>query len=90
MHMTISINGLSSKTLIRAAAIKERIEALTRDLEHILGGTDTRTTSKAKATTTAEPKMRRKQRLSKAARAERSARMRKQWAKAKAAGKTAL
>jgi hypothetical protein len=88
--MTISINGLSSRTLIRAAALKKRIEGLTRDLEHILRGTGLGTTSKAKAATNAEPKMRRKRRMSKAARAKQAARMRKQWAKAKAAGKNAL
>jgi hypothetical protein len=92
MNMTSSINGLSSKTLLRAAALKKRIEGLTRDLEHILGGTGTWTTSKAKAkaATAAEPKMRRKRRMSKAARAEQAARMRRQWAKVKAAGKNAL
>jgi hypothetical protein len=88
--MTSSINGLSSKTLIRAAALKGRIERLSQDLEHILGGTGVATTSKAKAATTAEPKTRRKRKMSKAARAEQAARMRKQWAKAKAAGKNAL
>jgi hypothetical protein len=88
--MTSSINGLSSKTLIRAAALKKRIEGLTRDLEHILGGTGFGTTSKSKAATTAEPKLGRKRRMSKAARAEQAARMRRQWAKSKAAGKNAL
>jgi hypothetical protein len=90
MNMTISFNGLSSKTLIRAAALKKRIEKITKDLEHILGGTGTWTTSKAKTATTAEPKMRRKRRMSKAARAKQAARMRKKWAKVKAAGKNAL
>ena len=85
--MTSSINGLSSKTLSRAAVLKERIENLTHDLERILGGSVAVATKAASA-----PKgmKGRKRKMSKAARAEQSARMRKQWAKARAAGKNAL
>jgi len=85
--MTSSINGLSSKTLTRAAALKERIERLTRDLERILGGS----VAVARKAASAPRAMKgRKRKMSKAARAEQSARMKKQWAKVKAVGKNAL
>jgi hypothetical protein len=88
MNMTTSINELSSKTLIRAAALKKRIEGLTRDLEQILGGTGLGTASKAKAAPASEPKPKRK--MSKAGRARIAEAARKRWAKVKAARKNAL
>jgi len=85
--MTSSINGLSSKTLIRAAVLKKRIENLTKDLERILRGT----VAVARKAASAPRAMKgRKRKMSKAARAEQSAWMKKQWAKVKAAGKNAL
>jgi hypothetical protein len=87
VNMTSSITGLSSTTLLRASKLKERIENLTRDLERILGGT----VAVAKKAASGPRAMKgRKRKMSKAARAEQSARMKKQWAKVKAAGKNAL
>jgi hypothetical protein len=79
---------LSSKTLIRAAALKKRIEGLSHDLELILGGADAGKSSKAKAAPTSEQKPKRK--MSKAGRARIAEAARKRWAKVKAAGKNAL
>jgi hypothetical protein len=83
--MTSSITGLSSKDLSRAAALKERIEKLTRDLNRILGaeGSDTATRGAGVARSG-------RRSMSPAARARIAAAMRKRWAKAKAAGKNAL
>jgi hypothetical protein len=83
--MTSSITGLSSRELGRAAALKERIEKLTRDLNRILGTEDSAATGRrAGAATTGRRSM------SPAARARIAAAMRRRWAKAKAAGRNAL
>jgi hypothetical protein len=77
--MAISLRDLTVAQLHKAAAIKERIEQLERDLTSILGGSETGTASGA--TNTGRRKM------SAAARAKISAAAKARWAKVNA-GKT--
>ena len=83
--MSNQIAGLTAKSLRRAAALKERIDSLTKELDRLLGGPAAGAAPPAKAA-----RKRRRGRMSKAARAQQAERMRKRWAKAKAAGKSSL
>jgi hypothetical protein len=84
--MTLALN-LSSKQLHRAAALRERIDKLEKQLATILvPASESSATPAAKRAT--RPKRRRK--MSKEARARQAERMRKRWAKVKAAGRSSL
>jgi hypothetical protein len=72
--------SLTTTQLRRAADLKEKIAALTKELTSILGTPDT--------VTTKAPKKRKK--MSAAARAKISAAAKKRWAKVKATGKKSL
>jgi hypothetical protein len=85
--MSNNIASLSAKSLRRAASLKERIDTLSRDLARLLGGPDTAPRGRAAAPRTVK---RRRGGMSRAARKRQAERMRKRWAKAKAAGKSAL
>ncbi|HKI67989.1 MAG TPA: hypothetical protein VKA67_00245 [Verrucomicrobiae bacterium] len=74
----MNISDISSSQLRRAAAIKEQIEKLHKELTSILG------TAKPAPVAAAVPK---KQKMSPAARAHLSAKMKAYWAKRKAAKK---
>jgi Asp-tRNA(Asn)/Glu-tRNA(Gln) amidotransferase C subunit len=84
------ITTLSAKDLRRAANLKERIEKLTGQLEDIIGSAETASAAVNRSSTAPQPTKRRKRKLSKAAKAAQAERMKKRWAKAKAAGKTSL
>jgi hypothetical protein len=97
----MSITKLSAKQLRRAAGIREKIDALEAKLAGILPATDgasvparRRPGRPRKVGRPAKPApvaaLKPKRRMSKAARAKQAERMRKRWAKAKAAGKTSL
>jgi hypothetical protein len=84
--MSIALT-LSSKQLHRAAALRERIDKLEKQLAAILvPASETPATPAAKPA--ARPKRRRK--MSKEARAKQALAMKKRWAKVKAAGKKSL
>jgi hypothetical protein len=84
--MSIALN-LSSKQLHRAAAVRERIDKLEKQLATILvPASESRATPVAERA--ARPKRRRK--MSKEARAKQALAMKKRWAKVKAAGKKSL
>ncbi len=84
--MTIALN-LSSMQLHRAAALRERIDKLEKQLEAILVPAS-QTPGTPAAERAARPRRRRK--MSRQARAKQAERMRKRWAKAKAAGRKSL
>jgi hypothetical protein len=79
--------NLSSKQLRRAANLRERIDKLEKQLAAILTPA-----SEAPVKVAAEPVKppKRKRKMSKAARAKQAERMKKRWAKVKAAGKKSL
>jgi hypothetical protein len=93
----MTITNLSAQQLRRAAALREKIDALEKALAVILNATTPsapvvgrragRRAAKA-ASAVAAPKA--KRRISKAARAKMAAAAKARWAKAKAAGKTSL
>jgi hypothetical protein len=83
-----TVLDLSSKQLRRAAALRERIDKLEKQLASILGQ-PSESAATAPATEPAT-RPRRRRRMSKEARAKQAERMRKRWAKAKAAGKKSL
>ena len=69
-----SITNLSAKQLRRAAALKEKIQSLDKELEKLLGSS---------AKSAAQPVGKRKFKMSAAARAKISAAAKKRWAKVK-------
>ncbi len=79
--------NLSAKQLRRAAALREQIDKMEGQLAAILG-TPSESLATPAADRAARPRQRR--RISKKARAAQAERMRKRWAKAKAAGKRSL
>jgi len=84
--MSIALN-LSSKQLHRAAALRERMDKLQKQLAAILVPA-----SESPATPAAEgaARPRRRRKMSKEARAKQALAMKKRWAKVKAAGKKSL
>jgi hypothetical protein len=74
--------NLSAQQPRKAASIRERIEELEKQLASVLGV--------AASTAAVAPAPKPKRRISKAARAALSRRLKLRWAKAKAAGKKAL
>ena len=88
--MSNQIASLSPKTLRRAAALKERIDALGRELARLLGGPDTAPPARRSVAAASTRGKIRRRKMSPAARAKQAARMRKRWAAAKAAGKSSL
>jgi hypothetical protein len=85
--MTNPFSTLTSKQLRRAAAIRERIDNLEKQLATILVPASESPATPA-AERAARPKRRRK--MSKEARAKQALAMKKRWAKVKAAGKRSL
>jgi len=83
----MSAFNLSSKQLRRAANLRERIDRLEKQLGAMLTPAS-EASVKAAAKLVKPPK--RKRKMSKAARAKQSERMKKRWAKVKAAGKKSL
>ena len=84
--MSIALN-LSSKQLHRAAALRERMDKLEKQLAAILVPA-----SESPATPVAEraARPRRRRKMNKEARAKQALAMKKRWAKVKAAGKKSL
>jgi hypothetical protein len=84
--MSVALN-LSSKQLHRAAALRERMDKLEKQLAAILVPA-----SESPATPVAEraARPRRRRKMSKEARAKQALAMKKRWAKVKAAGKKSL
>lgn len=85
--MPSNLTNLTARQLRQAAAIREKIDALEKQLEVVLG-TTVNTPKPAPAPKAAPKKPKRK--LSAAARAARSKWLKQRWAKVKAAGKKAL
>jgi len=90
-----ALTNLSAQQLRQAASLKERIDALQRQLNRILGGSTggTAATKGSSVTSKSKPSpagKRPKQHLNAAARARLSAIARARWKKAKAAGRLAL
>jgi hypothetical protein len=80
--------NISASELRRAAAIKDKVEALQAELDKILAGHDVGTTVSPASKVSRKKGVRRK--MSAAARARIAAGARARWAKAKAAGKNRL
>ncbi|ODU25275.1 MAG: hypothetical protein ABS95_00700 [Verrucomicrobia bacterium SCN 57-15] len=80
--MNISLANLSAQQLRRAAAIKEQIESLQKELQQIFGAP-----AETPTTPAASPQKRKKRRMSAAARAKISAAAKARWAKIKAGKK---
>jgi len=75
--------SLTTTQLRRAADLKEKMEALNKELASILGAT-------ASVSAKAPAKKRKKRKMSAAARAKISAAAKRRWAKVKATGKKSL
>ena len=94
--MTSDLSALTASQLRKAAAIRDRIDTLQKELAAILGSSAApapvargrAAKSAGRKATVAAPQ--RKRRFSKAARARLSASMKTRWAKAKATGKSHL
>jgi 3-methyladenine DNA glycosylase Tag len=84
--MTSSLINLSAQQLRKAASIQEKIEELQKQIESILGAAPVTPKAASLAKAPAKPK----RKLSAAARAAMSKRLKARWAKRKAAGKKAL
>jgi hypothetical protein len=85
--MPSNLTNLSARQLRQAASIREKIDALEKQLEVVLG-TTVKAPNPVPAPKAAPKKPKRK--ISKAARAAMSKRLKERWAKRKAAGKKAL
>lgn len=91
--MAIDLSNLNSKQLHQAAAIREKIDALERELARVLdltAGAPVTGSPARGGRTPAAPTPKIKRKFSKAARAKMAAAAKKRWAKAKAAGRNRL
>ncbi len=86
--MSNKLGLLSALQLRKAASLRERIDALEKELNAILGDDVSPPVSKKVPTVVAKEK--RTRRFSKATRARMAARAKERWAKAKASGKKTL
>ena len=87
--MSNALANLSAQQLRKAATIRDRIDALQKELNGILGSADGAAAPRAARPKTAAPEAP-KRRFSKATRAKMAARAKERWAKARASGKKSL